>query len=387
MVFFRLTDATTDTRENDEMAEAVPRTTLLSYLLESKSYPSDPANKSYIIDVVPGSCPIVHEEKDSSNTAKMVDLEGYIIMLANKNGEMKLYEPKFAAVTGVTAVAGAVASNSKSKEEGVYKRELRIVQFRNVSCDSGVHQVNASGGSSTKASWSSGAKGVLGRELDGPNAVRIRDGWVIAVERGVRERLKELAALRSIQLRDIEAILDHQINETGASTSEERTRKDVTSNQVTVTIADEDVRNTNTFFSKLSNGTIPKGVSKDSQDTREGKIQQERKDVTDKQQNSSDETNLLQPVQSNNKVGERRASSPFQNGRTEVLIGEPEGGPRSPRGSTSSAINDGNFLNPPDEREAIYRKLERCLNEGLGFRKIYYLTGDIHVASITVWSS
>lgn len=57
-----------------------------------------------------------------------------------------------------------------------------------------------------------------------------------------------------------------------------------------------------------------------------------------------------QPVQGG-RIGERRASSPFQNGRTEVLIGEPEGGPRSPRGSTSSAVNDGNFLNPPDERD------------------------------------
>ncbi|KAL2749070.1 protein PALS1 isoform X1 [Vespula maculifrons] len=212
-------------------------------------------------------------------------------------------------------------------------------------------------------------------ELDGPNAVRIRDGWVIAVERGVRERLKELAALRSIQLRDIEAILDHQINETGASTSEESTRKDVTSNQVTVTLADEDVRNTNAFFTKLSNGTIPKGLTKDGQDTREGKTLQERKDVLEKQQTSSDETNLLQPVQTSNKVGERRASSPFQNGRTEVLIGEPEGGPRSPRGSTSSAVNDGNFLNPPDEREAIYRKqIEVMLIELLAFVKSIILS-------------
>lgn len=105
--------------------------------------------------------------------------------------------------------------------------------------------------------------------------------------------MKELAALRSIQLRDIEAILDHQINETGASTSEESTRKDVTSNQVTVTLADEDVRNTNAFFTKLSNGTIPKGLTKDGQDTREGKTLQERKDVLEKQQTSSDETNLL----------------------------------------------------------------------------------------------
>ena len=56
------------------------------------------------------------------------------------------------------------------------------------------------------------------------------------------------------------------------------------------------------------------------------------------------------PVQGG-RVGERRASSPFQNGQTEVLIGEVEGGPRSPRGSTSSAVNDANFLGPPDERD------------------------------------
>lgn len=56
------------------------------------------------------------------------------------------------------------------------------------------------------------------------------------------------------------------------------------------------------------------------------------------------------PVQGG-RVGERRASSPFQNGQTEVLIGEVEGGPRSPRGSTSSTVNDANFLGPPDERD------------------------------------
>lgn len=53
------------------------------------------------------------------------------------------------------------------------------------------------------------------------------------------------------------------------------------------------------------------------------------------------------------RASERRASSPFQNGRTEVLIGEPEGGPRSPRGSTSSAAHDvsSGFLSRPDDRD------------------------------------
>ncbi|XP_015182227.1 PREDICTED: MAGUK p55 subfamily member 5-A isoform X2 [Polistes dominula] len=269
----------------------------------------------------------------------MVDLEGYIIMLANKNGEMKLYGSRAEKSDGLEFDDEILQVNGRTLQNATY---AEVIQY--------IHQCIKSRTISLRLRRRKESR----IELDGPNAVRIRDGWVIAVERGVRERLKELAALRSIQLRDIEAILDHQINETGASTSEERTRKDVTSNQVTVTLADEDVRNTNAFLSKLSNGTIPKGVSKDTQDTREGKIQQERKDVSEKQQNSSDETNLLQPVPTSNKVGERRASSPFQNGRTEVLIGEPEGGPRSPRGSTSSAINDGNFLNTPDEREAIF---------------------------------
>lgn len=66
---------------------------------------------------------------------------------------------------------------------------------------------------------------------------------------------------------------------------------------------------------------------------------------------------LQQPVPGG-RICERRASSPFQNGRTEVLIGEPEGAPRSPRGSTSSATNDGNLLIPfgdSDYPESIYK--------------------------------
>lgn len=81
-----------------------------------------------------------------------------------------------------------------------------------------------------------------------------------------------------------------------------------------------------------------------------------------------DDSYFQTPVQGG-RVGERRASSPFQNGQTEVLIGELEGGPRSPRGSTSSAVNDANFLNPPDERDdqkPIYRRvlklsIDRCM--------------------------
>ncbi|XP_070161887.1 uncharacterized protein [Polyergus mexicanus] len=193
-------------------------------------------------------------------------------------------------------------------------------------------------------------------ELDGPNAGRIRDAWVIAVERSARERLQKLTALKKIQPRDIQGILHQQINDAVASTSEDSAAKDVTNGQITVTLPDKEL-GTNAFSAKLSNGTIPKGLAKEA-DIRVEHVSQERKDVLEKQ-HSYEEANLLQPVQGG-RIGERRASSPFQNGRTEVLIGEPEGGPRSPRGSTSSAVNDGNFLNPPDERdEPICRSRRR----------------------------
>ncbi|EGI70506.1 hypothetical protein G5I_00706 [Acromyrmex echinatior] len=185
-------------------------------------------------------------------------------------------------------------------------------------------------------------------ELDGPNGSgRIRDAWVIAVERNARERLQKLTALQKIQPRDIHSILHQRTINSVASTSEDSTSKDVSNGQITVTLADKELE-TNSFSTKLSNGTIPKGLGKEA-DIRVENTSQERKDSLEKQ-HSCEETNLLQPIQSG-RIGERRSSSPFQNGRTEVLIGEPEGGPRSPRGSTSSAVNDGNFLNPPDERD------------------------------------
>ncbi|TGZ43822.1 Uncharacterized protein DBV15_08507 [Temnothorax longispinosus] len=184
-------------------------------------------------------------------------------------------------------------------------------------------------------------------ELDGPKAGRIRDAWIIAVERSARERLQKYTALKKIQPRDIQAILHQRINDAVASTSEDSTSKDVSNGQITVTLADKEL-GTNAFSTKLSNGTIPKGLGKEA-DIRVEDTSQERKDALEKQQ-SCEEANLLLPVQSG-RIGERRSSSPFQNGRTEVLIGEPEGGPRSPRGSTSSAVNDGNFLNPLDERD------------------------------------
>ncbi|XP_018302479.1 MAGUK p55 subfamily member 5-A isoform X2 [Mycetomoellerius zeteki] len=194
-------------------------------------------------------------------------------------------------------------------------------------------------------------------ELDGPNGSgRIRDAWVIAVERNARERLQKLTALQKIQPRDIHSILHQRTINSVASTSEDSTSKDVSNGQITVTLADKELE-TNSFSTKLSNGTIPKGLGKEA-DIRVENTSQERKDALEKQ-HSCEEANLLQPVQSG-RIGERRSSSPFQNGRTEVLIGEPEGGPRSPRGSTSSAVNDGNFLNPPDERdEPICRSRRR----------------------------
>ncbi|XP_020289453.1 uncharacterized protein LOC109857514 isoform X2 [Pseudomyrmex gracilis] len=262
----------------------------------------------------------------------MVDLGGYIIILTNDDGKIKLY--------------GSPADNADTLEVGDEILEVNGRTLENATHNEVIqyiHQCIKSRTICLRVRRRSGNK----MELDGPNAGRIRDAWVIAVERSARERLQKLTALKKIQPRDIQAILHQQINDTDiASTSDDSAPKDVTNGQITVTLADKEL-GTNAFSTKLSNGTIPKGLGKEA-DIRVENTSQERQDVLEK--HTYEEPNLLQPVQGG-RIGERRASSPFQNGRTEVLIGEPEGGPRSPRGSTSSAVNDGNFLNPPDERD------------------------------------
>ncbi|XP_024945781.1 MAGUK p55 subfamily member 5 isoform X2 [Cephus cinctus] len=263
----------------------------------------------------------------------MVDLGGYIIILMNHNGKIKLY--------------GSPADNADSLEVGDEILEVNGRTLENATHSEviqHIHQCIKSRTICLRVRRRSGNK----MELDGPNAGRIRDAWVIAVERGARERLQRLTALRRIQPRDIQAILHQQISEGAASTSGSGTDADVTSSQITVTLADKDL-GTNAYPTKLSNGTIPKGIPK-AKDATDISAAKERKDILEKQQSCPEEANLLTPLQSA-KVGERRASSPFQNGRTEVLIGEPEGGPRSPRGSTSSAANESNFLSLSEERD------------------------------------
>ncbi|XP_024945782.1 uncharacterized protein LOC107272705 isoform X3 [Cephus cinctus] len=264
----------------------------------------------------------------------MVDLGGYIIILMNHNGKIKLY--------------GSPADNADSLEVGDEILEVNGRTLENATHSEVIQHIHQCIKSRTICLRVRRRSGNKMEELDGPNAGRIRDAWVIAVERGARERLQRLTALRRIQPRDIQAILHQQISEGAASTSGSGTDADVTSSQITVTLADKDL-GTNAYPTKLSNGTIPKGIPK-AKDATDISAAKERKDILEKQQSCPEEANLLTPLQSA-KVGERRASSPFQNGRTEVLIGEPEGGPRSPRGSTSSAANESNFLSLSEERD------------------------------------
>ncbi|XP_076757235.1 uncharacterized protein LOC143427190 isoform X2 [Xylocopa sonorina] len=259
----------------------------------------------------------------------MVDLGGYIIILTNDNDKIKLYgSPPDNADT--LEVADEILQVNGSTLENASQSE--VIQY--------IYQCIESRTICLRVRRRSGNK----MELDGFKAGQVREAWVIAVERRAKERLQRLASHWRIQPRDIQASLHQQINDAVASTSGgDTTSKNVTGQQITVTLADKEP-STNAFTTKLSNGTIPKGLGKEAKDIREAK------DAAEKQQSCPEEIKLLTPVQGG-RAGERRASSPFQNGQTEVLIGEPEGGPRSPRGSTSSAVNDANFLNPPDERD------------------------------------
>ncbi|XP_034952722.1 uncharacterized protein sdt isoform X2 [Chelonus insularis] len=271
----------------------------------------------------------------------MVDLGGYIIILMNDNGKIKLY--------------GSSADNADYPEVGDEILEVNGRTLENATdseVSQHIHQCIKSGTISLQVTRRSGNK----MKLDGPNADRIRDAWVIALERGARERLQKLPALKKIQPRDIQAILHQQINESSlASTSKSETpKKDITNGHITVTLDSSPQANRNNLPPKLSNGTVPKGVAIEETDVKDRKV------VNEKQRNHLEEQKLLHPSQ-NNRLNERRTSSPFQNGRTEVLIGEPEGGPRSPRGSTSSAVNE-NFLSAPrevDNPEPICRSRRR----------------------------
>ncbi|XP_044588129.1 uncharacterized protein LOC123267528 isoform X4 [Cotesia glomerata] len=276
----------------------------------------------------------------------MVDLSGYVIILINDNGKIKLY--------------GSSADNAEYPEVSDEILEVNGRTLENATdaeVSQHIHQCIRSGTISLQVTRRAGHKM---KELDGPNADKIRDAWVIALERGARERLQKLPALKKVKPRDIQAILHQQINEEkSASTSKIETpiNKDSNSpnNHITVTLADGQTAN-RTPPSKLSNGTVPKSISNDDNEVLiSNDDHYSNKEVLEKQRNYSDEPKLLHPSVTS-KLGERRSSSPFQNGRTEVLIGEPEGGPRSPRGSTSSAIND--FLST-DNPEPICRSRRR----------------------------
>ncbi|XP_058792463.1 protein PALS1 isoform X11 [Phymastichus coffea] len=248
-----------------------------------------------------------------------MDLSGYIIVLMNVSGKMKLY--------------GSPADNADSLEISDEILEINGRTLENATHDEVINHIYECIMSRTICMRLKRNVSNKIEVLDGPNSGGIEDAWVIAVERGARERLKRLTADRKIRPRDIQAIL-HQQFEGGASTSKEHaTAKDATSSEITVTLSDKDAGLYPT--SKLSNGTVPKGVG-------------EHRSALEKQQSCPEDSDLqVSGLQVDGvRASERRASSPFQNGRTEVLIGEPEGGPRSPRGSTSSAVND---AGPDDE--------------------------------------
>ncbi|XP_043518563.1 uncharacterized protein LOC122533182 isoform X4 [Frieseomelitta varia] len=200
----------------------------------------------------------------------MVDLGGYIIILINHNDKIKLYgSPADNADT--LEVADEILQVNGSTLENASQSE--VIQY--------IYQCIESRTICLRVRRRSGNK----MELDGFNAGRVREAWVIAVERRAKERLQRLASHWRIQPRDIQAILHQQINEAVASTSGDSAGKNVTGNQITVTLADKEPT-TNAFTPKLSNGTIPKGIAKDTKDTREGKD-------AEKQQACPEETKLL----------------------------------------------------------------------------------------------
>ncbi|KAL6436717.1 hypothetical protein ACFW04_004864 [Cataglyphis niger] len=158
----------------------------------------------------------------------MVDLGGYIIILTNDDGKIKLY--------------GSPADNADTLEVGDEILEVNGRTLENATHNEVIQYIHQCIKSRTICLRLRRRSGNQMEELDGPNAGRIRDAWVIAVERSARERLQKLTALKKIQPRDIQGILHQQINDAVASTSEDSAAKDVTNGQITVTLPDKSRR-------------------------------------------------------------------------------------------------------------------------------------------------
>ncbi|XP_044254351.1 protein PALS1 isoform X1 [Tribolium madens] len=313
----------------------------------------------------------------------MVDLGGYVIILAEtKDKKIKLYGSP-ADNDNLEVGDEILEVNGKTLEDACHAEVI-----------SHIHQCIRSRTICLRVKRRSGARLAVDLDLCAGN---VQDAFVIAVEQQAQERLERLTALKRVKPVDMTK-LSQQLNQQTTSSEELNGFINNTPIYVTSLTATENINNNPTGSSKSESGggggsvlsnTISVVATKEvapkslpnGHDTADYIVNKVANDV---RAEVKDAPSLEVPH-----LGDRRSSSPFQNGRTELLIGaednkfkttaivesnnnklgvDAESRPRRRSGS-SIVVLDGDLdpvKKPPDE----------LLDDNLDFNMVMMLSGD-----------
>ncbi|XP_015834729.1 protein PALS1 isoform X1 [Tribolium castaneum] len=309
----------------------------------------------------------------------MVDLGGYVIILAEtKDKKIKLYGSP-ADNDNLEVGDEILEVNGKTLEDACHAEVI-----------SHIHQCIRSRTICLRVKRRSGARLAVDLDLCAGN---VQDAFVIAVEQQAQERLERLTALKRVKPVDMTK-LSQQLNQQTTSSEELNGFINNTPIYVTSLTATENINNNPTASSNSQSGgggggnvlsntisvvatkeVAPKSSLPNGHDIVANDVRVEVKDAPS--------PGLEVPH-----LGDRRASSPFQNGRTELLIGaednkfkttaivesnnnklgvDAESRPRRRSGS-SIVVLDGDLdpvKKPPDE-----------LDDNLDYNMVMMLSGD-----------
>ncbi|XP_063927834.1 protein PALS1 isoform X2 [Zophobas morio] len=320
----------------------------------------------------------------------MVDLGGYVIILAEtKDKKIKLYGSP-ADNDNLEVGDEILEVNGKTLEDACHAEVI-----------SHIHQCIRSRTICLRVKRRSGARLAVDLDLCAGN---VQDAFVIAVEQQAQERLERLTALKRVKPVDMTK-LSQQLNQQTTSSEELNGFINNTPIYVTSLTATENLNN-NPTASKSEGGSGGGGGGSVLANTISVVATKEVSATPKLLPNGHDSADFIVPKVGNDvraadvkegpqqqalevrKPGDRRASSPFQNGRTELLIGaednkfkttaivesnnnklgvEGESRPRRRSGS-SIVVLDGDLdpvKKPPDE-----------LDDNLDYNMVMMLAGD-----------
>ncbi|XP_076255696.1 MAGUK p55 family member stardust isoform X4 [Rhynchophorus ferrugineus] len=229
----------------------------------------------------------------------MVDLGGYVIILVEtKDKKIKLYGSP-ADNDNLEVGDEILEVNGKTLEDATHTEVINHI-----------HQCIRSRTICLRVKRRSGARLAVDLDLCSDN---VQDAFVIAVEQQARERLERLSALRKITPIDMTK-LSQQLNQQSVATSEDLNGFINNSPIYVTSLTATESSNNNPTGSRKGDESPPQTLDVRS-------------------------------------LGDRRSSSPFQNGRTELLIGEDNNKLKT----TAVVENNNNKLNIENEQRSRRR--------------------------------